>query len=234
MVGAVVCPHPPLLLRELGGAEDPVADLRQACDSALATALALGPDAVLVVGGHESSGSWDPSLSPPVHRYAGPVGTGAAAGGSRPDVVLPTSLGVGARLLEDAGWTGPTWLRSVAWNAGPTETARAVEPTGAAREVLLVLADGGARRGEKAPGYLDPRAHAYDDTVSAAVRAADAAVLEDADPGLADDLMVLGRAALAALGSRARAEGGHLRSRVLYEDDPFGVLYRVAVWERTR
>ncbi len=36
----VVCPHPPLLLRELGGLADPVADLRASCRAAVGELVA--------------------------------------------------------------------------------------------------------------------------------------------------------------------------------------------------
>lgn len=230
MLGAVVCPHPPLLLRELGGAEDPVADLRSACETALRAALRAGPDSVLLVGGHDTTASWDPALPPPVHRYAGPPGAAGAAG--RPAEVLPTSLAVGLRLLDAAGWSGPVRLRSVAWDAGPDDLAAVAGTPAEGDEVVLALADGSARRGEKAPGYLDPRSFAHDQSVSAALRGADATALEAADPSVAAGLMDLGRAALAVLGSRAGREAVAWRARVLYEDDPFGVLYRVVVWSR--
>ena len=41
IVAAVVCPHPPLLLRELSGAQDAVPELRAACHDALASGVDL-------------------------------------------------------------------------------------------------------------------------------------------------------------------------------------------------
>jgi hypothetical protein len=240
IVAAVVCPHPPLLLRELSGAEDAVPQLRAACREALAAALAKDPDAVVVVGGAESSGAWGPSLPVEVRRF----GTTTAP----PVSGLPLSLGVAKRLLDEAGWAGPLYLHAVSFDAGPeavTEVAQAVREV-EGRVVLLVLADGSARRGEKAPGYLDERAFGFDDDIVAALDRGDAATLAALDPPLAQELMVLGRAALGVLGEAVLAQaedqgsGGAAtasptmpRTRVLYRDDPYGVQYTVALWDLT-
>ncbi|HSE09699.1 MAG TPA: hypothetical protein VLB29_13620 [Nocardioidaceae bacterium] len=250
IVAAVVCPHPPLLLRELSGSQDAVPELRAACREALAAALATEPDAVVVVGGADRPGGWDPSLPVDVRRF----GTTTA-----PHVAgLPQSLGVAKRLLEEAGWAGPLHLQAVSFDAGPaevTEAARAVAKA-EGRVVLIVLADGSTRRGEKAPGYLDERAFAFDDRVVAALEQGDAPALAGLDPALARELMVLGRAPLAvmgeALGAQAADRGASQaaqevaleadrgspqaqaplpRTRLLYRDDPYGVLYTVVLWD---
>ncbi|GAB2759450.1 class III extradiol ring-cleavage dioxygenase family protein [Nocardioides pakistanensis] len=227
IVAAVVCPHPPLLLRELCGAEDAVPDLRAACASALARALRDRPDAVVVVGGAEETRAWDPSLSPGVRRF----GTTAAAD----TAVLPQSLGIGRRLLEEAGWDGPVRMHAVSWSATPAEladTARALgSPRPEERMVLLVLADGSARRGEKAPGHLDERAFGFDDEVACALAEGDAKALAGIDAELAQELMAAGRAALGVLGEAALQQGDTPRVDVLHRDDPFGVDYVVALWE---
>jgi hypothetical protein len=103
---------------------------------------------------------------------------------------------------------------------------RAVE----GRVVLLVMGDGSARRGAKAPGYLDERAFAFDDEVGRALERGDAAALAGLDRGLAVELMVLGCSAFAVLGEVTAAQGGTPRCEVLYRDDPYGVMYTVALW----
>jgi hypothetical protein len=252
IVAAVVCPHPPLLLRELSGAHDAVPELRAACRDALAEALATAPDAVVVVGGADGSGEWDPSLPVDVRRF----GTTTAPHVSG----LPQSLGVAKRLLDEAGWAGPLHLHAVSWDADPSSVTGLAREIGEVegRVVLLVLADGSARRGEKAPGYLDDRAFAFDDEIVGALERGDAATLAGLDAGLADELMVLGRAPLAVLGEAVLARaapddartattdpgpaspgpaaphsprGATPRARVVYRDDPYGVQYTVASWE---
>lgn len=236
IVEAVVSPHPPVLLRELCGAEDTVPELRAACGTAVASALRSGPDAVVVVGGAAETREWDPSLPLGIRRF----GTT-----HRPDVVgLPQSLGVARRLLDEAGWTGSVRMHSVAWDADrgtAAEVARAVAAGAEDRVVLLVMADGSARRGEKAPGHLDERAFAFDDEVGRALEAGDPHALSVLDPALAADLLVQGRAALAVLGEVVAAQvvaaggaggpGDRPKPEVLYRDDPHGVMYTVAVWD---
>jgi hypothetical protein len=222
---AVLCPHPPLLFRELGGTQDPAADLRRAARAAVSDAVA-GASHVVVVGGHDTAGTWDPATPEDVRRF-GTTGEPAARPG------LPLSLGVGARLLAEAGWPGPTELVAVPWQAdGPAldEVARdlAGRPDGT---VLLVLGDGSTRRGDTAPGYLDERAFPFDDAVAKALADGDAAALHDLDPGLADELMVLGSAVLRLLGGVALAQRSTPRARLSYRDDPFGVSWFVATWQ---
>ena len=225
IVSAVVCPHPPLLLRELNGAQDAVPDLRAACRSAVATALESSPDVVVAVGGADVTGAWDPSLPVDVRSFGTPDAPHVSQ-------ALPLSLGVATRLLDEAGWEGPRELHALAWDAAPEAVAGRARLVGEVegRVVLLVMADGSTRRGAKAPGYLDERAFPFDEAVGAALDEGDAAALAGLDAGLAEELMVLGRAAFGLLGEVAAAQGGPSRSRVLYRDDPHGVMYTVAHW----
>lgn len=226
IVAAVVCPHPPLLLRELGGAEDAVPDLRAACAAALAGALGHRPDAVVVVGGGDETAVWDPSLPVGVRRFGTTVAADTA--------VLPQSLGVGRRLLDEAGWDGPVRMHTVSWDADAAEVADTARALGPARSeerlVLLVLADGSARRGEKAPGHLDERSLGFDDETARALAGGDATALTGIDAELAAELMAAGRAALGVLGEAVLRQGDAPRAEVLYRDDPFGVDYVVALW----
>jgi len=84
---------------------------------------------------------------------------------------------------------------------------------------------------EKAPGYLDERAFAFDGETGRALEQGDAEALARLDPGLGEELMVLGRPAFAVLGEAVAGQGARARARVLYSDDPYGVQYTVAVWE---
>ncbi|WP_035945757.1 hypothetical protein, partial [Knoellia flava] len=109
---------------------------------------------------------------------------------------------------------------------------------------MLVVADGSARRTEKAPGHLDPRSHEVDDVIVAALRgAADGGLdgLLTLDTNLCADLLVAGRAPLQVLagaaGAPVNATGGPAYGAfevVTCEvSDPFGVLYVVAHLART-
>jgi aromatic ring-opening dioxygenase LigB subunit len=141
---------------------------------------------------------------------------------------LPSSLGLGARLLDQAGYAGPRVLQSV----GHDEPVATCLELGAEisnisdRVALLVMADGTARRSPRAPGHFDGRAAAFDAEVERAVRSGDLNALRAVDQGLARDLLAAGRPAWQVL---AGAMGGRVRDvDVLYAADPFGVAYLVA------
>lgn len=224
IAAAAVCPHPPLLFRELTGLEDVAADLRDGCLEAIGALRDV--DVVVVVGGAGRAREWGSD-----ERFDVPQFGGAQARPSRPSD-LPLSLGVGARLLDEAGWTGPRELVAVAWDAPTVELAEVASGIAARPERvgLLVMGEGSARRGQAAPGYVDDRAPAFDEQIGGALRRGDAAALRDIDVSLADQLMVLGRSALQLLG-HAAPEGG--AATMLFEKDPFGVMYFVAVWQLT-
>ncbi len=226
ILAAAVCPHPPLLFRELNGAQDAVAPLREVCRETVRAAVA-GAERVVLLGGADSARTWDPALPPPVHRYGGPrPATGNA---------LPLSLGVGRRLLDEVGWTGAVEPVSVAWDA------TAADAEGLARDLVarpgrlavLTLGDGSARRGPTAPGFIDERSFGFDDAIADALARGDAQALLGLDPRLGQELMVLGRAAFAVLGALALAHPagpGVVAPELRYRDDPFGVSYFVATW----
>ncbi len=226
ILAATLLPHPPLLFRPLGGVQDPVADLRAAALEAVRSATA-DADRVVVVGPADETRGWPADTPAGVHRFGGSREPGA------PGVPLPLSLGIGSSVLRDAGWSGPLELVSIGWDAGDAEVDRlaAALAQGAGRTALLLLGDGSARRGEKAPGYFDERAFGFDDAVAVALAAGDAAVLAGLDAGLAAELMVLGRSTLRLLGLVAlRAPGRVTGPALTYRGDPFGVSYFVATW----
>jgi len=229
ILAAALCPHPPLLLREVTGGEDPVPELRAACRSALESVLATRPDVVHLVG---ADGAPVTAAS-----YAPGWAAGAAAGDSG---AAPLSLLVGRRLLAEAGWDGAVRELPVPVAASPAECVRLGTGLGGGlggrdeRAALVVLGDGSARRGPKAPGYVDERALPFDAEVLQALRAADAVRLTDLDSDLAAQLLAAGRPAWQVLagvlpGLRATSAGAP-DVEVLYADDPFGVQYVVATF----
>jgi hypothetical protein len=221
LVSAAICPHPPLLLPGLTGAEDVGAALRTACESAVREALEAAPDRVVVVGAADTTATWDPRTPVDPSPYGGP---GVAGPTSAPR--LPLSLMVGQTLLD---WPGDVVLQGVAVDAPPQDCAAlGAAAVADGRTTLLVLGDGSARRDLKAPGYVDDRAIGYDEQVTGALSRADAEALSALDPELAAELLVAGRAAWQVL---AGALGGRpAAGRLLHADDPFGVLYLVATW----
>jgi hypothetical protein len=151
--------------------------------------------------------------------------------------------GVLALLPEYAGLVDPVaelraaCLEAVAWlGAGPTVLAD-LQGERVARHLVdvvsagsttpgsyLVVGNGSACRTEKAPGYLDPRAAAFDDALRAGLVSGD---LTGLDVGLGHDLL----ASLDGIGRLCGVLAPGARVSVDYDDAPFGVQYWVMRWE---
>ncbi|MGB8651141.1 MAG: hypothetical protein WCD35_10825 [Mycobacteriales bacterium] len=195
-------PSAPLLLPSLGGGP---AELRQAVD------VAVGELTGRVVAVGEA---------PVTGLLSGVVdATGFGVAGEPSPNALPLALAVGASL---AG-------RAALFGIGPGVDPVAVG-AGLVADSLLVVGDGTAKRTEKAPGHLDPRAEPFDRDVEEALAAGDPRRLLALDPGLAADLWVGGlRAWQVAAGA---AGAGEWEGRVHYAAAPYGVGYVVGVWQR--
>ena len=271
IIAAALCPWPPLLVRELTGADPVLPELRDACAAAVAALLSGSPGRVVVVAPGTATTSWpadgrlnvaafgglaaasqdpaspisglgSPEAGDPSSGLCGPDPGGPQSGIGRPPAgagvresrpALPPAAGMGAYLLDLAAYRGPR----VIWTVGEDETPADCRKLGAElaaggqRTALLVLGDGSARRGPKAPGAFDPRAAAFDAGVERAVREADLDALLAVDPALARGLMATGRPAWQVLaGALAGTElaGTGPAVRVRYAGDPFGVMYLVA------
>jgi hypothetical protein len=87
----------------------------------------------------------------------------------------------------------------------------------------LVVANGTAKRTEKAPGHLDDRAAAFDDAVDRACRRGDGLALRGLDAGLAEELWVRDWPALLTLAGLL--DGCPME--IDYSGDPYGVQYWV-------
>ena len=239
---AALCPWPPLLVRELTGADPVLPELRDACAAAVAALLADDPDQVTVLAPGPATTTWPADGRLNVAAFGGlppgdrdpaspvsdicrpPAGTGVKQ--ERP--ALPAAAGMGAHLLDQAAYRGPR----VIWTVSQDETPAGCRKLGAElaaggrRTALLVLGDGSARRGPKAPGAFDPRAAAFDAEVERAVRDADLDALLAIDPALARELMATGRPAWQVLAGALA--GTPVSTEIRYADDPFGVFYVVA------
>jgi hypothetical protein len=236
LTAAAMCPAPPLLARELTGADPVVPELRQACLDAVTELARSAPDVVAVVGAGEQTrevgsrgrldlAAYAPALARARLHVPGIDGESRLNGSGES---LPLSLGLGRMLLEQAGYRGTVALHSVDDQASAADCAAigARLAGSAARVALLVMADGSARRGLKAPGYLDERSLPFDARVTDAIRDGDMAALLALDAGLARELMATGRAAWQVM---AGALSGPRPATVIrYCDDPFGVAYLVA------
>jgi hypothetical protein len=226
---AAICPSAPLLVRDLTGAEEVAPDLRHACLAAVAELTAATPEVIAVVGAGSRTGVWNEAAALDLARYAPGHGV---ANGQRPadagPMLLPAALGVGAWLLTQAVSAAPRLMQAV----GPDEPAGTCAAIGAEiagsheRVGLLVMADGSARRGLKAPGYLDERSAGFDAEIEKAIREGRIDALLSVDQVLARDLMAAGRPAWQVLAGAL--EGHKVSSEIRYCDDPFGVAYLVA------
>jgi hypothetical protein len=226
---AVLCPSPPLLARELTGRAVVLPELRDACAAAVARLVKADAEVVAVVGSGETTATWDPAARLDLSAYAPPPSPVRGTPG------LPLALGLGALLLDNAGYTGPRLLQAV----GESEPARLCLRLGASlasaalRVGLLVVGDGSARRGPSAPGHFDERAAPFDAEVARAISAGDMAALAALDPALARELMATGRPAWQVLAGAfgAAPEAAPPSAEILYAGDPFGVAYLVAIME---
>jgi hypothetical protein len=235
IIAAALCPWPPLLVRELTGTDAVVPELRAACDTAVSKMLAAGPEAVVIVGPGPVTRCWPADGVLDVAAFGG----GSGARTARP--VLPPAAGIGAYLLDRAGYGGPRTIWSVSENDTPQACQRLggeLAATGG-DSALLVLGDGSARRSLKAPGRFDERAAAFDAVAERAIRSADLDALLALDPVLARELMSTGRTGWQVLAGALLAQPGQqgdgpvpgaaaFTVDVHYAGDPFGVLYLVA------
>ena len=236
LVAAAVCPHPPLIVPELAGAAAPELDeLRAACDAAVARLYGAGARSIVVVGAGDRTADLDypfrGSFAPwglPLEVQLGRLPSGVIGTDG-----LPLSLLVGAWLLRRVPPPGPmTWRMATVAHDEPVERCATVGARMGSGQpwALLVMGDGSACRGTKAPGYDDPRAEAYDEGVARALADADPDALLGLDPGLSAELKVAGRAPWQVLAGAAREAGGDWRGELSYHRAPYGVSYFVANW----
>jgi hypothetical protein len=217
------CPSAPLLLPVVERSAAPeTTELRRACLAAVAAMVASSPGAVVVVAGGAPAGA----------RYGeGEVarlhGLGldldvpfAGTPAARPATAGP-EFAVGAWLLDEGGYRG----RRI--GVGPGELAGVVAGS-TGRVGVLALGDGSARRGVKAPGYLDERAAPFDAAVATALAAGDAAALAGLDPAEGARLLAAGVPTWRAVG--AALTGREITAVLHHDAAPFGVGYLVASW----
>ncbi|GAA1264018.1 class III extradiol dioxygenase subunit B-like domain-containing protein [Streptomyces javensis] len=246
LIAAAVCPCPPLLVPEVAAGAAPELDgLRAECFEVIHALAAARPERLIVLGPADRAGRGphaqgaagsfrgfgvevDVRLAAPVAGESGCED--AADGGSSRS--LPTSLAVGAWLLEHAGWDPAVPVEGLGVGE-PLAAERCIhvgrELAGRAERVaLLVMGDGTACRTLKAPGYLDERAAAFDAEVARSLAAADTGALAALDEELAYELKAAGRAPLQVLAGAG--EGVRLKGELRYDEAPYGVGYFVASW----
>jgi hypothetical protein len=226
LVAACVLPHPPLLIPEVSVSEPAwLSELRAAVAGSVRALADLGPDIVVGVGSAAAGAEWDEHAGGTMRPY----GVDARAGGS--ELVLPLSLTIAARALDEAGWQGRR--RFVALDTASTADESAAVgrrlAASADRVAIMAMGDGTAKRTTEAPGYLDERADSFDAAVVAALAAADATTLLAMSPEVASDLWAAGLPAWQALAG-ALDPDAVVSSHVRYDAAPRGVGYFVVDW----
>jgi hypothetical protein len=217
-----------MIVPEIAGGAAPELDpLRAACDAAMRRLAVSGAASLLVVGGDSLTMDYSPPVRASFSRWGLPEPPGEPPS-------LPLSLSVGAWLLNRAfvpvSAITPCFV-SIAQAATVRECAELARRRAPDEPwALLAMGDGSARRGTGAPGYDDPRAGPYDESVERALATADLEALRGLDPVLSAELMVAGRAPWQVLA--AAAAGGRWRATMEYSGAPYGVAYFVASWER--
>lgn len=232
ILSAAIVPGAPLMLPEYRSLEDPGAPWREASIEALVRALRIaqaGPGATeLVVVAPIATGAMTTThayrSAPPGLRVARMIVEGAIERGSFDPVATPIEE---VAVAEDSTLAEAETLGLVVSNLPPAQGSSEEE----GRTVLLVVADGSARRGLRAPGHLDERAFGFDADWLGALESGSPQGLLDLDSGLATELLATGRPPLQVLGAATRDRT--VTAEVLASGDPFGVAYCVAVWACT-
>jgi hypothetical protein len=217
------CPAPPLLLPAVEVRPDAeTSALREACATAVADLLAVGPEIVVVLADGPRPGE----------RFgAGDVGDlrgfgvdvaiaferRARPGGRR----VPFAHALGAWLLDQAGFAGTRV------GVGPADLGQLARDLPAPLAVLA-MGDGSARRSVKAPGYLDEAAGPFDAGVARALEDGNPAGLATLDPDEGRRLLAAGVPVWRAVG--AALAGRSATARLYYDAAPFGVGYLAASW----
>jgi hypothetical protein len=221
-VTVVFCPQPPLLVPAVSGAPgDETALLRAAVSRAVRSMLAQEPAVVVVLGDGVSGARIGPGDAGDLRGYGVdlevPFAGRVSPGGRR----MPLAHTLGAWLLDREEHTGTRI------GVGPDDLAAALSGLSGGVGVLA-MGDGSARRGEKAPGHLDPAAGPFDAAVAAALAAGDTAALAALDQAEGARLLAAGVPVWRAVGSALA--GRPVTAHVSYDDAPFGVGYLVAEW----
>jgi hypothetical protein len=223
---AAFVPIPPLLVPEIAGGSAATDDeLRDACRAAVGRLIDTGPDEIIVIGSGtpagQADGSWDwRGFGVPIPEHP-------------PSRRLPLSLAIGSWLLDLLGNRTPRRHHIISSTASPADCAATGRDlvAGPQRFGLLVCGDGTACRTEKAPGYFDPTAQAWDERALAALRNADPTQLLALDPDEAMRLMAAGRAPWQVLAGAAGSDT--FNAHIDWAAAPYGVMYVAGTWTRT-
>jgi hypothetical protein len=199
---------------ELTGDDPDAAEVRAAALAAVSWLTGSGVEVIAVVGVGPETREWPPTGRPDLAPYGGPPLADAPR--------VPLGVGLGGRLLDQAGFTGDRLVWTV---TAPDPVAPAAVTGAADRMGLLVLADGSAHRGLKTSSDLAERALAFDTMIERSIVDGDLSPLAAVEPARATELSVTGFPALRFLAAAVPTVSS---ASLLYCAAPFGVGYVVA------
>jgi len=250
LITAAVVPGPPALVSELMGSAAPeLDDLRQAADRVvslavcdLAKAPADSPGSAsghgsgslqLVVVGPGEPGEFNATGPVSFASFGRDVVVPALVEGQPPEPELPTPIMV-ARYLASRDlaahpehaqlWASARWLTTSGADAPAVGDWLAADGV---RVGLILVADGAACHGPKAPRAQDERAQGYDEGVCAALASGQPGRLSQIDADLGDELGASGSQLWPVL---VAAAAGERIGQVLWAGAPYGVGWAVASW----
>ncbi len=232
IVGVAFCPHPPALIPVVAGgvARDLAAVL--AAGDVVTAGVTAGVDSVVILGAGAVAGAFPSGAWGTLAGFG--VDVTAGMGGRRlADATLPLALTIGCWLVARTAHPPP--IQAVAVLAGDRDASvtALLGLTGSGRHGLLVMGDGSARHGEKAPGYSNSRAEAFEESVRRTLAAGDAVALAELDESGAAELLAAGGPSWRVAATALLMQGaGRWSAQLLYSGQPFGVGYHVASWRQ--
>ena len=137
--------------------------------------------------------------------------------------------GIALWLLAQAGWQGS--IDVVECDDDVAASSALVVQALTAADAVVVLGDGSAGLGPKAPGYVIDGAQDFDDVLAAALASGDASVLASLDSAEGQRVQAAGVPVFRALG--AALSGRAIDASLRLHTSPFGVGYFVATWRST-
>ena len=247
LITVAVVPGPPALVPELmGSAAHELDDLRHAADSVVSRAVsdliaasADSPPSVsaqLVIVGPGQPGEFNAAGPVSFDSFGRGVAVPALVEGEQTERDLPTPLmvarylasrDVGAHPEHAALWASARWITTSGADATALGEQLREDRT---RVALILVADGAACHGPKAPRAEDSRALAYDDGVCAALASGQPGRLAQIDVDLSHDLGATGPQVWPVLFAAAGSDG---IGEVLWRGAPYGVGWAVAAWRPT-
>jgi hypothetical protein len=251
LITAVVVPGPPGFVPQLmGSAAHELDALRDATDLAISRALSdlvtagaaswsPGSRSVqLIVVGPGQPGEFNAAGTVSFASFGRDVVVPALVQGQPPDPMLPTPIMVARYLASRDIATNPEHAElweSARWiTTGGAEGVRLGKALSADRVGvgLILVADGAACHGPKAPRAHDPRAQTYDDALWAALACGRPGRLAQIDADLGDELGATGSQVWPLLVAAAGAADVDVVGEVLWAGAPYGVGWAVASWRR--